>query len=148
MSILDALAQGADSSPIFKFTDPGDRIAGTIIEDPKLLPVKEFGSDNLKVGANGQPVQQVMVVLASEHTNDAQHDGRWRLYFDKALQKQALVAALKASGAEDLEVGDDLIVEYTSKTVLANGRSAKAFTVEHRPGGVAQVAPAENGELF
>jgi hypothetical protein len=141
-TILNALAQ-SDSSPIFRFTDPGDRIAGTVIEPPKLLPVKEFGSENLKVDANGQPVQQVMVVLATEHTQDAAHDGRWRVYFDKALLKQALYGALKASKSEDLLIGDDIAITYTGKTVLKNGREAKGFEVTHSPAGAGEIASTE-----
>ena len=146
MSILDALAQaGTTDSPIYKFTSPGDRISGTVIEPPKLLATREFGSDQPKLDAAGEPVMQVMVVLATEHTQDADHDGRWRVYFDKALLKQALYGALKASGAADLEVGDDLAIEFRGTEVLRNGRKAKAFVVEYRPGGVAQVPVAENG---
>lgn len=143
MSILDALAQGADSSPIFKFTDPGDRIAGTIIEDPKLLPVKEFGSDNPKVDANGQPVLQVMLVLATEVAQDAAHDGRWRVYLDKALLKQAVAAAVKASKSEDLLIGDDIAITYTGTTVLKNGREAKGFEVTHAPAGAGGIGSTE-----
>lgn len=136
MSILDALAQaGTTDSPIFRFSNPGDRISGTIIEDPKLLPVREFGSDQPKLDAAGQPVHQVMIVLATEQTQDDDHDGRWRVYLDKALLKQAVFAAVKASKADDLAVGDELTIEFTGMTVLGNGRTAKAFTVAHAPVG-------------
>jgi hypothetical protein len=141
-TILNALAQ-SDSSPIFRFTDPGDRIAGTIVEDPKLVPVKEFGSDSPKLDANGQPVQQVMLVLATEVTQDAAHDGRWRVYIAQTLLRQAVFAAVKASGAADLAIGDDITIEYTGKTVLKNGREAKGFQVTHSPAGAGEIASTE-----
>lgn len=137
MSILDALAQASTTdSPIFKFSVPGDRISGIIIEDPRLLPVTAFGTDAPKLDAAGQPVMQVMVVLATEQVQGDQHDGKWRVYIDKALMKQALYKAVKASGASDLAVGDELVIEYIGKTVLSNSREAKAFTVAHSPAGV------------
>jgi hypothetical protein len=134
---MDALAQAStDSQPIFKFTNPGDRIHGFIIEEPRLLPVTAFGSDAPKLDAAGRPVMQVMIVLATEQAQDDLHDGRWRVYLDKALLKQAVAAAVRESGADDLLIGDELVIEYTGKTVLSNSREAKAFTVAHSPAGV------------
>ena len=74
---------------------------------------------------------QVLLVLATEQLQDDDHDGKWRVYVDKPLMKQALFDAVKASGAIDVAVGDEIIdYKFIGMKTLKNGRSAKNFAVK------------------
>ncbi|MFM8600167.1 MAG: hypothetical protein ACKOB8_14375 [Mycobacterium sp.] len=98
-NIWDALSSDSgDFAPIFKFTNPGDSINGVIIEDPVTLPLTAYGTTEPKIGKDGNPVMQIMLVLATDQLKDESHDGRWRVYIDKPLFKAAVRDALKAAG--------------------------------------------------
>ena len=132
-AIWDALASEGDFAPIFKFADPGDRIGGVIVEEPRTLPLTEYGSREPKIGPDGKPVLQILVTLATEVSADENHDGRWRVYVDKPLMKSAVARALKAAGSKTLAVGDKLTVTFTGMRETRGGGSAKDFTAEYTP---------------
>lgn len=133
MSILDSLSSGGGDTPIFKFSDPGGRITGLIVEEPKVLPLREFGSEEPKLDAAGNPVTQVLLVLATEELQSDDHDGKWRVFIDKPLMKQAVFDAVKDANAVDILVGDEISIEFVGMKVLKNGRSAKDFTAKFSP---------------
>lgn len=142
--IWDALSSEGDFSPIFKFTDPGDRIKGIIVEPPTTLPLTEYNSDKVKHDADGNPVMQVLLLLATEQRADENHDGRWRVYLDKPLLKAAVLRGLKDAGASSLEVGGELSIEFTGWR-QTGGFSAKDFTAKYFS--VQQSGPIGTGEL-
>lgn len=131
-AIWDALASEGDFAPIFKFTEPGDRIGGVIVEEPKTFPLTEYGSREPKIGQDGKPVMQILLTLATEVSADENHDGRWRVYLDKPLLKSAVARELKAAGSQTLTVGDELTVTFTGMRETRGGGSAKDFTAEYR----------------
>ena len=131
--ILDALSSEDDFSPIFKFTNAGDHVKGVIVEEPKTFPVNEYQTTTPKVGADGKPVMQVLLVLATDQPADDTHDGRWRVYLDKPLMKLAVRKALKDAGDCTLEVGGELSLEFTGYRETRGGGSAKEFTAKYSP---------------
>lgn len=131
--VMDALASESDFSPIKKFLEPGDSIAGIIVEEPRTFPLTEFNSKEPKIGPDGKPVMQILLVLATEQAADADHDGRWRTYIDKPLLKAAVLKALKAAGALTLAVGGEISIEFVGLRDTRGGGSAKDFTVTYSP---------------
>ncbi len=81
----------------------------------------------------GNPVTQVLFVLATEQPQDDDHDGKWRVYVDKPLMKQAVFDAVKDAGAVDIFVGDESSIKHIGMKTLKSGRSAKDFTAKHSP---------------
>lgn len=140
-TIMQALSSDSgDFAPIFKFVNPGDSISGVIIDDPVTLPLTAFGSNEPKIGKDGKPVMQIMVVLATEQLKDENHDGRWRVYIDKPLMKAAVRDALKVAGASTLQCGGDLGMTHTGFKQLSNGQ-AKDFTAKY------ELPPEDGGPL-
>ncbi len=142
-AIWDALSSESDFAPIFKFNNPGDRIGGVIVEEPRTFPLTEYGSREPKVGKDGKPVMQILLTLATEVTADENHDGKWRVYIDKPLMKSAVIRALKAAGAPTLEVGGEVTVTFTGLRDTRGGGTAKDFTAEY----TAPDGPLGFGEL-
>lgn len=146
-AIWDALASESDFAPIHKFTEPGDQIGGVIVEEPKTLPLTEYGSREPKIGQDGKPVMQILLTLATEVSADENHDARWRVYLDKPLLKSAVARALKAAGSQTLAVGDQLTVTFTGIRETRGGGSAKDFTAEYTPAAPCDDGPMGTGEL-
>jgi hypothetical protein len=135
-NIWDALSTpDGDDAPVFRFTNAGDKIRGTIIDDPTVLPLREFGTDKPKLDRNGTPVMQVLLVLATEQLDGDEHDGRWRVFIDKALLKRAVAEAIKKAGSDGLGVGDEISISFDGLKEMPSGRSAKSFTVSFSPVG-------------
>lgn len=142
-SILDALGSEDDFAPIFKFVNPGDRISGVIVEEPKALPLKQYGSTEVKLDGNGNPVMQILLILTTDQPADPAHDGRYRVYIDKPFQKQAVAKTLKANRVNTLEVGGDFTMTYVGPVETRTGSTAKDFTATYIP----PAGPMGVGEL-
>lgn len=136
--IWDALG-GSDNSPIFKFANPGDKVKGIIVEPPVTLPLKEYKSDQPKIGADGKPVMQVLLILATDQPLDDDHDGRYRVYVDKPGMKSAVKRALTSADVMSLDVGGELELEFTDYQETRSGVQAKAFVAIYAP-----AAPADD----
>jgi len=145
-SIWDALDAEGDYAPIFKFANPGDTITGRIVEKPKTIPLNAYGTREPKIGPDGKPVYQLLVVLATEHHADQDHDGRWRVYVDKPLMKKAVAGALREAQAADLTVGGTLTVTHTGMVDTRGGGTAKDFTATYNPPDPEHVGVGELGE--
>lgn len=147
-AVWDALSGDSDFSPIFRFAEAGDRISGVIVEEPKLLPLTEYKSTEPKIGPDGKPVMQIMVVLASEQAQDDNHDGRWRVYLDKPLLKAAVKRALVAADVETLEIGGEITITFVGLRETRSGGAAKDFTVEYSAAEGFGDGPIGRGEFF
>ncbi|MBU3749823.1 MAG: hypothetical protein FGM52_05130 [Mycobacterium sp.] len=141
-SIMDALSSDGDFAPIFKFNNPGDSISGVIVEEPTTMPLTAFKSTEPKIGPDGKPVMQVLIVVASEQCQNEHHDGRWRVFIDKPLMKDAVRQAVRTAGAPTLELGGEVTISFTGWRELGSGQ-AKAFTVAY----AAPDGPIGSGEL-
>ena len=91
----------------------------------------QFNSSNPKIGPDGKPVMQILLVLATEQAADENHDGRWRTYIDKPLLKAAVLKALKSAGVSTLAVGGEISIEFVGLRETRGGGSAKDFNVTY-----------------
>jgi hypothetical protein len=130
--IWEALSQDNDYIPIFKFKDVDLEIDGDIDGVPELVPLTEYKSDTPKLDSNGNPVKQVLLVLATEQREDAGHDGRWRVYIDKPLMRAAVLRALKDAGVRTLAEGGRLWLKRVSDRQVGGG-SAHDFIAKYAP---------------
>lgn len=110
--------------PSAKFPTIGTVVTGTV-EEITQAPVPEFGKDGKvtgdKIGEDGKPVMQVDVVLVDGLEKAVLHTGGSIFY--------AIGRALANIGADDLELGDTLTVEYTADGEATKGRNApKQYT--------------------
>lgn len=129
-NIWDALETNS-GAPVFKFADPGDKITGIVMEEPKLLPMKAYGSDQPKVDGAGNPVMQILLLLATDQQLDPEHDGQYRVYVDKPGMKAAVRRALTEAGSTTVEVGGELTIEFTGYQAMRSGAQAKVFTATY-----------------
>jgi hypothetical protein len=131
--IWEALSQDSDYVPIFKFKNEDAEIEGDITGAPELLPLTQYKSETPKLDSNGNPVMQVLVVLATDRREDADHDGRWRVYIDKPLMKAAVLRALKDANVRTLEPGGRLWLKRVSDRHVSSGGSAHDFIAKYTP---------------
>ena len=105
-----------------------------------------YKSDTPKLDSNGNPVMQVLVVLATDQREDADHDGHWRVYIDKPLMKAAVLRALKDADVRTLADGGRLWLKRVSDRHVGGGGSAHDFIAKYTPpqgsGGSAGTAEA------
>jgi hypothetical protein len=130
--IWEALSQDSDYVPIFKFKDAGVEIGGDIDGPPQLVPLTEYKSDTPKLDKNGNPIMQILLVLATELRDDDDQDGRWRVYVDKPLMKSALLHALKDAGVRTLADGGRLWLKRIDDRQVGSG-FAHDFNAKYTP---------------
>jgi hypothetical protein len=146
--IWAALSQDSDYIPIFKFKDVDAEIEGDIDGAPELVPLTVYKSDTPKLDSDGNPVMQILLVLATELREDADHDGRWRVYIDKPLMKAAVLRAMKDAGVRALADGGRLWLKRIDDRRVSSGGSAHDFDAKYtRPQKAGESAgAAEIGE--
>lgn len=106
------------------FPEIGDTTTGRVSSEPKAQQQTDVNTGQPKFFANGDPMMQVVVQLATDQRDpdDPEDDGIRSLYIKSNMLK-AIREAVKATGAKGLEVGGTLTVTYT-----ANGeKTNKAF---------------------
>ena len=95
-----------------KFEKPGSKVSGTIARKPELQQQRDFDSGKPLTWDDGQPRQQVKVILATAERDDEEDNGERALYLKGGLLK-SVQAAIKAAGEKGLAVGGKLAVKYT-----------------------------------
>jgi hypothetical protein len=101
-----------------KFEQIGATLIGTVTEISDLRQATKFGTNDPDFWPSGEPIMQVVVTLQTDERDPAdEHDrGVRNLYvtvsFKEGGQLWAIKQALKAAGAEDLEVGGKLALRY------------------------------------
>lgn len=98
--------------PSFKFENHGDIAKGPIVS----LDMQQQRDFNTGVGLtwdNGDPKQQLRVVLATDQRDNDQDNGQRAIYV-KGQMQQAVRDAIKKAGAQKIEVGGTLAVRYDS----------------------------------
>jgi hypothetical protein len=112
--------------PGFSFVRPGDRIVGQIISEPKLQQMKVWRNgqptDELAVWPSGEPKLQLTFQVQTQFRNyegirepkkEAPDDGRRSVYVNGKHREAALRQAIRAAGADWLEVGGWYDETYT-----------------------------------
>lgn len=117
--ISDFLTGGGGKSA--RFDTIGDTIVGTVV-DAKVTQQTEFGTDEPKFWPNGDPMNQIVITLATDDRDptDPEDDGHRNLYVKGSKKPEsksmtaALIAALRNAGATNLERGGTLACKYVS----------------------------------
>lgn len=111
-SANDFLMAGGTTSA--KFPAPGAKVAGVITRQPEVQQQRDFTTGELKTWDNGDPMQQLQVVLATdERDQEIPDDDGERAIYVKGAMKKAVQDAVRKSGAKGLEVGGHLTITYT-----------------------------------
>jgi hypothetical protein len=105
----DFFAQGVKS---FAFENEGDTVTGVIVHK-ELRQQTDVDTGKALFWDDGRPKMQVVTHLQTELAEDEEDDGLRALYI-RANLRAAVVEALKAAKADDLEIGGTLTVTYVS----------------------------------
>jgi hypothetical protein len=111
-SANDFLMAGGTTSA--KFATVGTTVAGLISRQPEVQQQRDFTSGEPKTWDNGDPMQQLQVVLATdERDQEIPDDSGERAIYVKGALKKAVQEAVRKSGSKGLAVGGHLTVTYT-----------------------------------
>jgi len=121
--------------PSAKFPTVGTTVTGTIVREPELQQQTDFDTGEPLTWPDGRPRMQVRVILQTDE-RDPQipgDNGERAIYIKGNLQK-AVAQAVRAAGANRLEVGGKLSVTYSSDGV-AQGRKnpPKLYSAKYEP---------------
>ncbi|MFT2014637.1 hypothetical protein ACMA1D_02130 [Streptomyces sp. 796.1] len=106
-----------------KFPTLGTTVSGRITERPTVEQQRDFTTGELKFWDDGKPQMQLVVTLATAERDplNPEDDGARRVYI-KGQMKNAVAAAVRASGARGLEIGGTLTVTYARDGQKTNPR--------------------------
>jgi hypothetical protein len=96
-----------------KFEAPGDTTSGTITEAPEVRQQTDIQSGEPVFWPSGDPKMQLIVTLQTTLRDDADDDGKRRIYVKGKSLTEAVREAVKKTGARGLETGGTLTVTYT-----------------------------------
>lgn len=113
MSLLNEVL-GAGGGSGLKFDQLGVTHSGVITDTPKSVQQTDFKTKQPAFWDDGQPKMQAVINLKTDERSpdDPNDEGGRTLYAASTQQKKAIVEAVKASGAKDIEVGGTLTVQY------------------------------------
>ncbi len=136
------------SAPAMSFTYPNDGVTGRIISEPKAVQQTVYDPRNpqskeLAFWPSGDPKMQVIFQIQTEFRNwegvknpdrSQQDSGTRTIYLKGKHMERATADAVRAVGAEWLEVGGTVWYRYTGDdmTSLA-GVKPKLFEVRYQP---------------
>lgn len=133
------------NAPTAKFDDPGTTFTGTIATPPRSFHEREYDPNNIGGGApkyfpSGDPIYGLTIDIQTTLRDPSiQNDSGLRtIYVQGKRLKDALRDAVRAAGAQKLEVGSEITVTFTHREDPMDKRSAKHWTVNYVP--VAQAA--------
>jgi hypothetical protein len=154
-----ASQQQGQGVPSFKFENPGDQVAGEVL-DMQAHQKTKIGTNEPMFDKNGKPLMQLVVTLQTqlqgwagvapdkvptdaETNQQLQDDGKRRIYLWYTL-RDAVMEALAKTGGKPLAVGDSLAVQVTgSKPNPMGGNPIKLYAAMHKPGNPAANAAAQ-----
>lgn len=141
-AIADALASGGT---YLKWEHPGTTYTG-IITDVTMRQSRKYESTELDAWDDGTPKLQVVLTLATEYRDQAQQDDDGTRMISINLwsgQKKALVAACKAAGVTEPQVGQRFTATHVSGIGNAKAPRVFEYTLTAGPSGVAAVLDVE-----
>ncbi|MFC5744795.1 hypothetical protein [Actinomadura rugatobispora] len=129
----DFLMAGGTTSA--KFPAIGTTVTGTIAREPEVQQQKDFQSGELKYWNDGKPMQQLMIVLATDERDPSvpDDDGERAVYVKGQMQK-AVKEAIRKSSASGIAVGGTLTITYTADGEAKRGfNPPKVYTATYAP---------------
>lgn len=116
MTLTDAnsflMAGGAKSA---KFEAAGDAIKG-IVEAADVTQQTDLTTGVPKTWDNGDPMMQLVVTIQTDLDDGDDDDGKRKLYLKGSKADSSLgavKAAIREAGAKGIEIGGELVVQYT-----------------------------------
>jgi len=141
-AIADALASGGT---YLKWEHPGTTYTG-IITDVTMRQSRKYESTDLDTWDDGTPKMQVVVTLATDYRDQAQQDDDGTRMISINLwsgQKKALVAACKAAGVTEPQIGQRFTATHVSGIGNAKAPRVFEYALTAGPTGVAAVLDVE-----
>ena len=141
-AIADALASGGT---YLKWEHPGTTYTG-IITDVAMRQSRKYESTELDAWDDGTPKLQVVLTLATDYRDQAQQDDDGTRMISINLwsgQKKALVAACKAAGVGEPQVGQRFTATHVSGIGNAKAPRVFEYTLTAGPSGVAAALDVE-----
>jgi hypothetical protein len=142
--IADALSGGGT---YLKWETPGTNYTG-VITDVTMRQARKFESTDLDFWDDGTAKMQVVLTLATAYrdASNPEDDGSRQLSINLwSGQKKALIAACKAAGVAEPEVGQEFTATHVSGIGNAKAPRVFEYALKAAPSGVAavlEVAPA------
>ena len=137
-AIADALASGGT---YLKWEHPGTTYTG-IITDVTMRQSRKYESTDLDAWDDGTPKMQVVLTLATDYRDQSQQDDDGTRMVSINLwsgQKKALVAACKAAGVAEPQVGQRFTATHVAGIGNAKAPRVFEYTLLAGPTGVAAV---------
>jgi len=124
------LMGGGAKSATFK--NIGDTVQGMIMSCVRRQQTEPGGE--LKFWKNGDPMEQLVITLMTQESDDEDDDGLRAVYVKGQLQS-ALRAAVLKSGEHGIEEGGELFVRFTSELPqqVKGHNPTKQYKVGYRP---------------
>ena len=141
-AIADALASGGT---YLKWEHPGTTYTG-IITDVTMRQSRKYESTELDAWDDGTPKMQVVLTIATDYRDQAQQDDDGTRMISINLwsgQKKALVAACKAAGVGEPQVGQRFTATHVSGIGNAKAPRVFEYTLTAGPTGVAAALDVE-----
>jgi hypothetical protein len=141
-AIADALASGGT---YLKWEHPGTTYTG-IITDVTMRQSRKYESTDLDAWDDGTPKMQVVLTLATDYRDQGQQDDDGTRMVSINLwsgQKKALVAACKAAGVAEPQVGQRFTATHVAGIGNAKAPRVFEYTLLAAPTGVAAVLDVE-----
>ena len=137
-AIADALASGGT---YLKWEHPGTTYTG-IITDVTMRQSRKYESTDLDTWDDGTPKMQVVLTLATDYRDQGQQDDDGTRMVSINLwsgQKKALVAACKAAGVAEPQVGQRFTATHVAGIGNAKAPRVFEYTLLAGPTGIAAV---------
>jgi len=135
--------------PSAKFDAVGDHVTGFVFFPPELQQQRDPQNGAAKTWDDGKPMMQLRVVLITEEHDLGPDDDGLRAIYVRGLMQRAIGQAVRAAGAQGLEVGGKLRVIYSGDGVpRQRGFSPpKQYEAMYRPLAPEDRQPNEEQEL-
>jgi len=140
-AIADALASGGS---YLKWEHPGTTYTG-IITDVTMRQARKYESTELDVWDDGTPKMQIVLTLATDYRDSGDDDDGTRMSSINLWsgQKKALVAACKAAGVPEPQIGQRYTALHVAGVGTAKAPRVFEYTLVAGPTGVAAVLDVE-----
>lgn len=140
--LANQILMGGSNAPAWKFDEPGTTRSGTIASPPQARQEREYDRDNPGGGApkffpSGDPIMGIVVEVdtTERDPSNPEDTGRRTFYVEGRYIKDAVRGAVRAAGANGLEVGGQITVTFTHREDPMDKRSRKFWDVKYVPAG-------------